>query len=399
MKKIFTLFIFFISLVELFGQEEGRKTYLYLGNNTGFIGKIESVPEAGKISFSINNGGTRTYQKERVLVVFNDYGRYLVIASLPDSPESAQAIIDNFYNKPVPLPENDVIFKAVPFEVIPCIITYNGDAVNYRTLEGNPASINKDNVLAIVKKDGTHEITKEVSEVAPILDANIAKFKTSIEKPEVKPIQPSKPKPVKPEQKPETKPEQKVENKPVTVANEVKPLPVTDVSSKPKLTQDEKVKYSKQSVDNILTFKDYLNVIGDRGKSATEKREAIKAALELFSPGATVEVTNKNRPGSRKLPVETYLRNLSNLNYSSIQIEYANLKFVSEFSQADDGNYYGLVRGEQSFIGFGPDGKTPLYSDVVDKNYKVKLESFKKVESGISEVKWKILLGDVSVSQ
>lgn len=392
MKKLFTLFL--IISFNAVSQEAVHKTYLYLINNNGFVGRIESVPEEGKISFSIDNGGTRTYQKEKVLLAFNDFGRYLVISSLPDAPDAAKIIIDKFYNERSALPPYDIIFKAVPFEIIPCKINYIRDAVNYATLDGkSTGSINKDNVLAIVNRDGSHEIVKDVSEVAPILATNIDGFRSTIDNRKASPP-PSGPKTL--DRKTVT------DNKPVPTPPVIVPAPInnskTTADKKPKLTTEEKDFYSKQSIDNIVEFKDFLNVIGDKKKSDIEKREAVKSAIALFSQGATIEVTSKNRPGSRKLSVEEYLKRLGNLSYTSIDIEYANLKFVSELSQANDGNYYGLVRGEQSFVGYGKDGK-PLYSDVVPKNYKVKLQSESITNSGESKAGWKVLLGDVSVSE
>lgn len=390
MKKLFTLFL--IISFNAVSQEAVHKTYLYLINNNGFVGRIENVPEEGKISFSIDGGGTRTFQREKVLLAFNDFGRYLVISSLPESPDAAKTIIDKFYNERSALPPYDIIFKAVPFEIIPCKINYIRDAVNYAALDGkSTGSINKDNVLAIVNRDGSHEIVKDISEVAPILATNIDSFRSTIDNRKTSPP-PSGPKPL--DRKNVT------DNKPVPPV--IVPTPIHDsknaADKKPKLTTEEKDFYSKQSIDNIVDFKDFLNVIGDKKKSDIEKREAVKSAVALFSPGATIEVTSKNRSGSRKFSVEEYLKRLGNLSYSSIDIELANLKFVSEFSQANDGNYYGLVRGEQTFVGYGKDGK-PLYTDVVPKNYKVKLESQALTNSGESKAGWKVLLGDVSVSE
>jgi hypothetical protein len=284
------------------------------------------------------------------------------------------------------LPVNDIIFKAIPFDIIPCSISYTNEAINFRNIDSTSASINKENILAIVRRNGTHEIIRDITEVAPILNSNQEDFERLISKQNDLSINqnPNTPKPI-------------VQPVPNNQTIEEKLEPKTIVN-KPKLTTDEKTKYSKQSVDNILVFKDYLGIIGDKRRSLVEKQEASKSALALFSPGATIEVSSKNKPGTRRLPVETYLRNLSNLNYTSIQIEYANLKFISELSQANDGSYYGIVSGEQTFVGFDEKGNQ-MYSDVVDKNYKIKVESYKAVQSGVAETKWKVLLGDVSLSQ
>ena len=73
------------------------------------------------------------------------------------------------------------------------------------------------------------------------------------------------------------------------------------------------------------------------------------------------------------------------------------MRFISELNQAPDGNYYGIVRGEQTFKGIV--NGVVKYGDVVDKNYRIKVESLNNIESGKKKVIWKVLLGDVSVSQ
>ncbi|WP_337040346.1 hypothetical protein [Emticicia sp. 17c] len=384
MKRFLQLFICWMIAYGAFAQDSKRKTYLYLNNGAGFVGKIEKVPEEGKISFSIDNGGTRTYQKSKVVAAFNEFGRYLVISSLPDSPDAAKVIIDKFYNTQSSMPEHDVIFRAVPFDIIPCTIMYNKESINYQNLKGERSSINKDNVLVVVHRDGSHEIIGSIEEVAPILETNSDKFNSIVNK-TTNTHTPINPKPIV---KPNIKP------KPDSLK-----IPVAKTNGKAtKLSSEEKETYAKQSIDYVVKFKDYLEVIGNKNKSSDERNKAIKEALELFTPGATIEITSKTRGTTATKTVEKYLKDLKNLSYSTIDIEYANLRFVSELSQASDGNYYGLVRGEQSFVGFGANGKA-LYSDVVDKNYKVKLESFTSNASGESKVGWKVLLGDVTVSQ
>ncbi len=302
--------------------------------------------------------------------------------------EKSKVEINDFYNvQNTPL-VNDIIFKAVPFEIISCKISYNKEVINYTTSDGKSGSVNKDNVLAIIYKEGGHEITRDVTEVAPILGSNSDKFKQIVTPaPVVVPPPVITPKPEAvvpiPEPKPTTPP--------------IVEVPIPNSGTTTKLSDTEKQEYSNQATDNILTFKDYLNRIGDKGRSPSEKRQDIKDALELFTPGATIEVSSKNKSGTRTLSIAQYLTNLSNLNYSSIEITQANLRFVSELNQAPDGNYYGIVRGEQRFKGMV--NGVVKYEDVVDKNYKIKVESYNNIVSGQKEVKWKVLLGDVSVSQ
>jgi len=418
MKKTSFLLFFCLSVLNVFSQE-AKKTSIYLSTGTVISGKLISATD-DNITFLFENG-SRTLQRVRVLIAFNDYGRYLVVNNISNDTDKSKVEIDDFYHSQTSPMVNDVIFKAVPFEIISCKISYERDVVNYINSDGKPGSVNKDNVLAIIRKDGSHEIIRDIIEVAPILGSNIDKFKEIIAPAPVvvpPPVVVVTPKPEIIETKPTPQPilQEPLTSAPVTVPSRAvvatpkpetielepttppilqEPLPYGETTTK--LSKAEKEEYSNQATDNVLTFKDYLNRIGDKGRSPSEKRQDIKDALELFTPDATIEVTSKSKIGSRKYPIAKYLTNLSNLNYSSIEITYANLRFVSELNQAADGNYYGIVRGEQTFKGMV--NGVIKYGDVVDKNYKIKVESFNNIISGKKEVKWKVLLGDVSVSQ
>lgn len=448
-KTLLTLLLLFsLSLNSWSQTEKGPNTCLYLNSGAKITGKVLSVSDDGKIikiSYDLQGNIVKIVQREKVLLAFNERGNYLVISNLSDSSGESAKQLSDFYNEnSSKRPDYDIIFKAVPFDIIPCNIIYSGEAINYKLSNSNVGSINKENVLAIIYKDGSHELVRDIAEITPILRYNSVKFESSryyVEPPKI--VEEPKPSiaktaPIEPE--PERVIERKkviepeaVEDKytntnnkttrnteeetivirkkikreeaqdqetdePKIAYEEIQDEPEEDLEPMPTLTEVEKKQYQKKSIERVEEFKDYLNVIGDKSRSLYEKAEARKNALKLFTPGAFIEVTSKNRPGSRRIPVEVYLRNLSNLNYSSIDIEYANLKFVRNFVQQADGNYYGVVSGEQSFKGYRADGKAQ-YSDVVRKNYRVKLEAYQKYVDGEEQTKWKVLFGDVSVSQ
>ncbi len=436
------LLIFSFGRITYAQNEKGPNTCLYLNSGGKITGKVLSVSDDGKIikiSYDLQGNIIKIVQREKVLLAFNERGNYLVISNLSDSSgESAKQLSDFYSDMSSKRPDYDIIFKAVPFDIIACNIIYNGEAINYKLPNAGVGSINKENVLAIIYKDGSHELVRDIAEITPILRYNSSKFESSryyVEPPKVveepkptitktAPIEQSPTREVIKTKEPEeieedlvtntnNKKTRKTEEETIVIRKKVKTEDEEDLSEEteeteeisdepeeqiPNLTEQEKKKYQRTSIERVEEFKDYLNVIGDKSRSLYEKAEARKNALKLFTPGAFIEVTSKNRPGARRIPVETYLRNLSNLNYSSINIEYANLKFVRNFVQHSDGNYYGLVSGEQSFQGYRADGKA-VYSDMVRKNYKVKLEAYQKYVDGEEQTKWKVLFGDVSVSQ
>src|SRR5690606_31428760 len=76
--------------------------------------------------------------------------------------------IQEFYSSATSVkPVNDILFKASPREVIACTISNElEDVINYLTLDGRSASINKDNLFALIRRNGTHEMLRDLPEVA-----------------------------------------------------------------------------------------------------------------------------------------------------------------------------------------------------------------------------------------
>jgi hypothetical protein len=77
-------------------------------------------------------------------------------------------------------------------------------------------------------------------------------------------------------------------------------------------------------------------------------------------------------------------------------LEWANVGYVKELKQEADGNYYGTITGEQTFIGLGDAGQ-PIYSDVTKKSVKVRLQSYQKQIEGAEQLNWELLLGSIGI--
>ena len=106
-------------------------------------------------------------------------GSYLVISQISKDRSQSQKQISDFYNQTdAGKIDNDIIFKAVPFEVIPCTITYNKDAINYRTLDGNSASLNKEREW-IYRPAITSMITNRKLKMIPTMNARLTPESTT----------------------------------------------------------------------------------------------------------------------------------------------------------------------------------------------------------------------------
>ena len=351
--------------------ESSAQEYIYFNTGSKTIGKLVSANEE-KIGMLLE--GTKSWNtgRDKVAVAFNQIGNYLVIEDLATDETQAVEQINTFYGEEKKGFVNDILLKAAPFEIIACTIQSEKDAVNYLTLEGKSASISKDDLLGIIRKDGSHQLESEAPEVFLNLRTNYAKIqqlRTLKKTPSITPKPAPPPPPVTPTQ---------------PLAEVVEP------KSPQKLTPEEQKLYKAKSVDKVKELNRLLNQIVDKSRSQSEKNEAIREALKIFVPGSKMQVSSVKDPTQRtSRSVEDYLVRLSKLNYPKIEITMANLAVVEDFEADDKGNHWGIVTGEQIF-------DAGVFRDVTKKNYKIKLQPYKKAEKE-NERNYQILIGDVNV--
>ncbi|MGF7217440.1 hypothetical protein GGR92_003614 [Spirosoma lacussanchae] len=362
-----------------------------------------------KVSFTVQRDGkasTFNFQRANVLFAFSRTGNFLVINDLSSDLTKAQQQLSEYLSAPVRAGGREYLIRAVPLTVIPATIAYESDAiVNYKTTEGKSASIPKSELVGILYQDGRHQLLREAAEIAPLLKdiGGQIKGETLAAKPQAptasSPESLPTPSPTAPTAlptdgaaKPEAViPQAKVADKPLTSES------ATDVR-KPALTEGEYQGYRKKALQKVDEFVSYLNIITDKKLPTYEKDKAIDQAARLFMPAATIAVTSISKPGARRYPIRDYLNRLKLLPYSSAQIEWSEVQYIKELSQAADGNYYGVITGQQTFIGYGSQDQV-LYSDVVQKNVRVKLQSYGSTSDGVKSVKWDVLLGSIGVAQ
>lgn len=345
---------------------------IWLDNGNPVPGRLTRAMD-GKLEWLAADGVPRLYNKKRFLVIFASNGQFMVVSELNDNVTKAQAQIEMLYKAPIRKVAQDIIIKSVPLTVIGGTISYESDEViNYVTATGSPASIHKEEVAAVIYKDGRHSIVRDVVDVAPLLGLAHKEI-------------------VKKEQEPLPK-------------AVVKPLVATDKKQsamkepeKPILSEADYKEYSEKGILRVHEFNNYLKVIGDKSLRADEKNRAVQQALNLFEPSATVAVSSSR--GVKKYPVKEYLNRLKLLPYSKVNITWNEVKYVSALKQEADGNYYGLITGQQVFEGYGADGKTIAYGDVTKKSVRVKMESYQKTIDGNSITNWEVLLGNIGMEQ
>jgi hypothetical protein len=379
MKKLL-LFIFlaFRTVSPLLAQDA---IYTANGNKLDNARLVDLTED--KITFTV---GARTisFQRQNVLMAFRK-GNFLIIDKLNPDLAQAKQELQTFLTT-VAWQDKDYLLRAVPFGIIPAKIVYENDAiVNYKTNDGKSASISKGELIAIFYNDGHHSLIKDAPEAAPLLaeltkPIDAANAHTITSQPDLKATGNA---PV-----PQTNGE---ESKRITP----QPARIEPQVSKLVLSEEEYQYYRKKALDKVEEFSSYLNIITDKSLSAYARNQAIDQATSLFMPAATIEVTSSKRAGARRYPIRTYLNNLKLLPYSSTNIEWTEIHYLKELSQAVDGNYYGVITAQQTFVGRG---SNTYYSDITPKNVRVKLERYHMVKDGQENVKWNLLLGSIGVS-
>jgi hypothetical protein len=381
MKQQLLVLFFLIGLTPvLYGQDA-----IYTVNKN-HIDDVQLLSVTDDDLFFKTSTFTKSLKRSNILFVFKKNGNFLITSELSSDLTTAEQQLQSFISSPPRKDGKDYLIKVLPLTVIPAEIVYESTSViNYRLEDGKSASMPKDELVAILRRNGDHSILRDYAETAPLLaevqDKLIPRKKI-----------------------PEPQPEKEVSKILDEPRNILQPKYTDSVSvssytssaeNKMALSVDELASYSKKAIKQVNQFVKYLNVITDKSQTLAVRNRAIENAIDLFMPGAQMEVTSKNRLGSRRYPIAEYLNRLKLLPYESTQIEWTNVAYLKELSQAADGNYYGIITGEQRFIGYG---SRIQYEDVVDKNVRVKLKRNVVIRDANEEVKWTLLLGSIGIS-
>jgi hypothetical protein len=407
-------------LVVIFAGYAQNTVYFSNGNVISNAQLAESVQE--KLKLNVIRGSSivkYSHLRSKIALAFDANGNYLAISELPEGNTETQEQINIFLKAPARTVSSDLIIMR-DSKIIKAKIAYESeDALNYQTPKGESASVNKKDVVAIIYQDGQHRLVQPIEEAAPLLAA----VHSSVKEAEVAPQEPAEPianpvltpdktptppvavEPAKPDTLPvaptptpsSVTPDKTPPAAPVVV-EPAQPVPVSR-APKPVLSEEEYKEYSRKAIQKVEEFGNYLSVIADKTKDADEKDKAIEQAVKLFMPNSTIEVSSVNRPNKNKYKVRDYLTRLKLLSYGAVKLEWTDIEYVSELKQEADGNYYGLIKGQQSFIGYSEDGKQAIYSDVTQKNVRVKLQSYQKLVEGVEQSNWEVLLGNVGVAQ
>lgn len=380
---------------------------IYLANGTRYKNAQLVEITDQRVKFTVQHGESLTnhnYSRDMVLMVFSQEGNYLIIDELSKNPVQAEQERKDFQMAPARTSSTDLMVRRIPLEVLRGIITYESDEViNYQPVGGGAASINKHELMAIFYRDGKHQILADFAETAPILAdlrPQLTRSTPAAVAPAPQPA-PVKATPTEPVAEPAAvtpPPAAPVASRPAKAMNtNVPSAPAAGAVTKPSLNDADYVTYRAKAMQKVDEFVSYVNIITDKSLSGDDKDRAIEQAITLFMPDASIEVTSVNKPGPpRKMGIRTYLTRLKLLPYSYTKVAWSEVQYVKELTQEADGNYYGTISGQQTFTGYGK-GDAVTYSDVTQKNVRVKLKPSTKMINEQAETSWQVLLGNVGV--
>lgn len=166
--------------------------------------------------------------------------------------------------------------------------------------------------------------------------------------------------------------------------------------SEDELTDIDFAEFSDKALQKIEDFTNFLGIISSKETYPESANQAIDLAVELFvNEDVQVEVSTKGYSQSVKRKIRDYLTRLKLLKYDKVEIQWAEINYVSNFRKAPDGNYYGTLTVMQTFRGYRDN--QVVYSDVTQKDVEVVIKGMEKSMQGQKEMVWDVLLSDIGV--
>nr|WKN35280.1 hypothetical protein K4G66_23150 [Tunicatimonas sp. TK19036] len=333
-----------------YGQK--RSDVIYQVNDEPLACIIADVtPQEIKFKHLENpDGPDYVLKKEKALLIFKENGDFLLPAE-----EEADWVAGADNNAHKIITKDHQIHPAQFLEV-------QGTIINYQGKQGQgKQSIDTDNVLLIIYKDGRHELyspPEEVAEGLEELGGKMDDYAAST----------------------------------TTVAEQTISGDVINLDA------EQKAHFEKMAEVKANDFGKYLRIISNKEEDEEDKLYAIEAACKLFiSDSSKVEVSSINRQDKKQYTIPQYLDRLRMLPYDKVELIWMQAQLVSQLRPGEDGKYYGVIAAQQLFRGY-LDNEI-VYQDVTDKNIEVVLARYEVFDEGVRKQKWDVFLSDIGVQQ
>ncbi len=357
--------------------------YIYTVDNSILEGEVISI-KSSKIKYKRQKnqrGPTFKIDRDKVLMLFNRKGNYLVMSDLAENKGQADEMIDAFMasvEDSVYHPYDKIITKNN--DIIPAeILGEDEKNMKYRTAEGKKATIELADVFVVLRQDGSHKLWAYTA----IASTTLSKVRTKINSFGDRLISVQTTNAGKPNE------EKKVtSSKAIDAKKNDEPDELNDIDFQ---------LYSRKALEKTQELSRYFQIISGKSTDFETSNKAIDLAVALFiNEDAAVEVGDVKSVEKKKYKIRKYLENLKRLKYDRVEINWTNVQYVSNLRKGTDGNYYGIVSFQQEFKGF-IDGKM-VYRNVTTKNMEVILKTYTKQIEGTAMLLWDIFLSDIGVT-
>lgn len=390
-RYLFSSMIFLLSLIS---------NSLYSQSKIYFLSKSQDVEFSEinfeEVSYFTDKGENLSKEISKVVIVFNAKGAFLVPSKLDFNDKTTKDLIVSFVSNKIESPSIDQVYKD-DHTIISSNVTKQDK--EYITLEDNTV-LQKKKVVAIVYKNGHHEIFGPVERAAEIMWLATDNQKKYIAKAKAKADADAKAKAdADAKAKADADADAKVAaaKKEQETNNSITKSTQQDASINPSdsLSQLIKEDFKRKADYKIRQFTNFVyTIIND--DDTEKKNKAIEECVSLFVKNSTIEVASLNTP-VQAYTVRAYLNRLKLLPYTKIEIRWTNVSYVSNIHLDADGKYSGTIIFEQTFKGYVD--QVAVYSDVTQKKATVILETFKKFENGKTETSLDVYLSNIAVDQ
>lgn len=429
--KLLSLAIFLILGIS---QEIRSQDIIYKSDGAQIEGKVENV-DSNSISYTSTKKSTKLQSLstlQAAVIIFQN-GQYVTIPTTKEKVDAAQKAKNL---------ENDIVITRYAEMIEGTIRSISKTEIEIVSSESNSVSkLKSDETILVVYRDGRHVLLKNAGEVKAILEYMHPQVAALIEKPasvtttETAPNQPTgrpshlgntttttQTAPQQPAQQTVntqqisnstppasnsqtvTESNQQVNSNTINSATSTSSQPTNvpvnnqkESSTSPnELSDIDFDEFSDKALQKIDDFTGYLSIISSKETFPESANQAIDLAVELFvNEDVIVEVSTVGYAESVKRKIRDYLTRLKLLKYDKVEIQWADINYVSNFRKAPDGNYYGTLTVKQTFRGY-KDNQV-VYSDVTQKDVEVVIKGMEKAVQGQKEMVWDVLLSDIGV--
>lgn len=170
-----------------------------------------------------------------------------------------------------------------------------------------------------------------------------------------------------------------------------------DIQVRDKLTDEQMEAFKSEAAKKIAALSNYISIIANKSIDRSIRQKSVELAVKLFvDKDQLIQVSSTNSNAVRAYKIGEYLNRLRVLPYSSVEVEWYDITYVSDYKYGSDGKYYAVATVFQKFRGYSAEGDI-LYEDITRKNIEISVGKYTKRIGDQEYREWDVLLRQISV--